>query len=51
MAPSQAAKERVEKLRKKIDNAAILMFSKTYCPHCSKVFLATFAFSSSLIIH
>jgi len=26
-----------DKLKKQIDNAGVLVFSKTYCPHCAKV--------------
>lgn len=37
MAPTVSPVEKVEKLRSTINNAAVLVFSKSYCPYCKKV--------------
>ncbi|EUB63258.1 Thioredoxin reductase 3 [Echinococcus granulosus] len=37
MAPIGGSAEQVEKLRNKINNAAVLVFAKSFCPYCKKV--------------
>ncbi|VDK21587.1 unnamed protein product [Taenia asiatica] len=37
MAPLGSSAEQVEKLRNKINNAAVLVFTKSFCPYCKKV--------------
>lgn len=37
MPPTGSSPEKVEKLRNTINNAAVLIFSKSYCPYCQKV--------------
>uniref|UniRef100_A0A5K3F8L2 thioredoxin-disulfide reductase (NADPH) n=1 Tax=Mesocestoides corti TaxID=53468 RepID=A0A5K3F8L2_MESCO len=37
MAPTPVVTEKVEKLRSQINNAAVMIFTKSYCPFCIKV--------------
>lgn len=47
MAPIGGSAEQVDKLRNKINNAAVLVFTKSFCPYCKKVSVRFSPFISS----